>query len=148
MPSKYEYLTHIMKRKLRSYGVLSLCSVLLSIVLVFDVSDAQWFRVTADVSCGAILILAFLRTSSLVEWMNIAEKTAALNLKMLSQVRNAQRETNNYKEECTCLRARVNTLSIINANMTKQKDRVDHEFLKVCKENRHLEAELKRKNYN
>lgn len=133
-----------MKRKLRSYGVLSLCFVLLSIVLVFDVSDAQWFRVTADVSYGVILASAFLRTRSLAEWMSIAKNVAGLNSKLMLQLRDAQREANNYKEECTCLRARANTLSIINANMTKQKDRVDQEFLKVCKENRHLEAEMKR----
>ena len=141
---KHEYLTHVMKNKLKSYGILSLCFVLLSVLLVFDVLDANWLQVTADVGYGVILASAFLRTRSLTEWMSVAKNVTGLNSKLMLQLRDAQRETNNYKEECASLRARVNTLSIINANMTKQKDRVDQEFLRVCKENRHLEAEMKR----
>jgi hypothetical protein len=79
-----------------------------------------------------------------VRWRQLARKQSEANIKAIAQMRNLQRDADNLIEECTSLRVRVDTLSRSNAILTKQKDRVDQEFLKVCKENRHLEAEMKR----
>lgn len=130
------------------YAPLAVCCAVLMMSLAYNIFCKQWIRIFADMAYIIIVVTSWGVANVAVRWRQLARKQSEANINAIAQLRNLQREAGNLMDECASLRVRVTTLARTNADLTKQKDRVDREFLKVCKENRHLEAELKRKNYN
>lgn len=133
-----------MKQFLKRNATLIVCLVLLLAAMVFDILKRDWFHAGTEV-VYIVLVCSLFRLSRIAEeWRTIAKRLAAANASRIADLSAAQRQCDTLNEDNTALRVRIDTLTRINADAVKHRDRVEREFVKVCRENRHLEAEVKR----
>ncbi len=106
--------------------------------------DGDWIGTLSGVCLGFIMLIDNHLFRVIDRQRARIANLLSENIAAINDLADAERKCATLTEDNTALRVRIDTLTRINADAVKHRDRVEREFVKVCKENRHLEAEIKR----